>query len=188
MVEHRFFDRKRDIFLRCQLRCHRFEGPQSFCQWSLEMGVQFVLPRVRVTKTRFGNRPFANNQMHKGYTQIAESMISVVPNHLLVQALDEDGLVVVRNGSIWIHHLGDLISESELSEIDWVCQNAFSDSVLLDHKPLYCSIGAEAYQFHNWMDFGGSKGIREKSWYDETLLLQEEEKFMMYLKQRFSSL
>ena len=35
-----------------------------------------------MTKTRYGNRPFANNQMHKDYTQIAESMLAVVPNHL----------------------------------------------------------------------------------------------------------
>ena len=48
---------------------------QRLCDWSQDFGVQFVLPRW--VTSRYGNRPFANNQMHKD-TQIA-SMLAVVP-------------------------------------------------------------------------------------------------------------
>ena len=43
--------------------------------------------------------------------------------------------------------LGDLISEVKPTKIDWVYHHAFSDSVLLDHKPIVV-IGTEVYQFH----------------------------------------
>ena len=48
---------------------------------------------------------------------------------------------------IWTHCLGDLISDVEPTEIDWVYHHAFSDSVLLDHKPIHCMIGTEDISF-----------------------------------------
>ena len=63
--------------------------------------IQCIIPAVRVRKCRFAERPFANNQLHKGgIEQIAESMIATCPRGMNVSALDSDGVFVLSEGSI----------------------------------------------------------------------------------------
>lgn len=159
---------------------------QRLREQSKVLSVQFVLPKVRVVKRRFGNRPFANNQVHKDYTQIAESMLAVVPEDTKVEALDQDGLVLCSRGEIWLLRSNQppvLVEEGQ--EIDWVEHRAFSDAITLDHKPISCRLNGEGFLFHNFMDFRGPKGVRDVCWYDTTRLDEEEQRLVEYLKATF---
>lgn len=153
---------------------------------SKALAVQFVLPKVRVMKRRFGDRPFANNQVHKDYTQNAESMIAVVPESTHIEPMDQDGLVVCRAGEIWIlrqHQQPKRVQAG--AEVDWVQHRAFSKAIILDHKPISCRLNGEGVLFHNFMDFRGSKGVRDVCWYDTTRLDDEERKLVGYLESKF---
>ena len=148
--------------------------------------VQFIIPAVRVRKCRYADRPFANNQLHKGgIEQIAESMIATCPNGMQIEAIDSDGLFVISDGAI--HFLLPNQSSNPVESIvqmQWKQYKAFSPNVLLDHKPIRVQLDGQRYAFHNFMDFKGSIGVIANSWYDSNRLRAEEIGLMDYLINR----
>ena len=148
--------------------------------------VQCIIPAVRVRKCRYAERPFANNQLHKGgIEQLAESMIATCPRDMKVAAIDTDGLFVLSEGSIRFllpnqspHRL------DSITDMQWQQYNAFSPNVILDHKPIRVQLEDHRYAFHNFMDFKGSIGVVATSWYDPNQLREEEIAFMDYLISR----
>jgi hypothetical protein len=152
---------------------------RALCDFSEECPVQIVFPRVRVKKKRIANRPFANNQVHKGgKIQNTESMVAIFPKESSVDALDEDGLFVIRGGKVFEYGLG--ISSREVLDIEKMVfreYRSFSTEILLDHKPLLVCAAGTKYQFHNFMDFGGSRGF-SGTWYDPIRLKEAEDEFV----------
>lgn len=192
------FDREKDWFfgdVNFDLtdNIQAFEGERSIVEqlqaWSMELNVQLIVPMVRVFKKRFANRPFANNQIHKGLEQIAESMVAVVPTGSDIQALDRDGLLVINNGQLFIHHVGEIETVEQATDVPWPTEPlmSFSEDVLLDHKPIVVAINGRNVQFHNFMDFKTGKGVRGESWYDQIRLEEQERAFVDYLMDLMST-
>lgn len=192
------FDREKDWFfgdVNFDLtdNIQAFEGEISIVEqlqaWSVELNVQFIVPLVRVFKKRFANRPFVNNQIHKGLEQIAESMVAVAPTGADIQALDRDGLLVVNNGQLCIHHVGSMEVVEQATDVPWPIAPlmSFSEDVLLDHKPIVVAIDGRNVQFHNFMDFKTGRGVRGESWYDQTRLEEQERAFVDYLMDLMST-
>ena len=133
--------------------------------------VQFIVPAVRVRKERIAHRPFANNQIHKGgIVQQAESMVAVAPADWSVDAIDEHGLFVLRQGSI--HYLQPGAPSTRLAPEPHGMARAHGllPAVYLDHKPIIARLNGQAMQFWNFMDIRSSKGI-EQGWYDQDTLM-----------------
>ena len=149
--------------------------------------VQLIIPAVRVRKCRYADRPFANNQLHKGgIEQIAESMIATCPRGMDVAAIDPDGVFVLSDGCI--HFLLPNQSPKPVdstTDMQWKRYDSFSSEVPLDHKPIRVQLDGQRYAFHNFMDFKGAIGVIGTSWYDTTRLLAEESKFMEFLKEGY---
>lgn len=145
--------------------------------FSTQIPVQFVLPQVRVRKMRIANRPFANNQVGKGgKIQIAESMIAVFPKDISLEALDPMGLFVIRDGKVWDYSLGAEPKMVE-GEPSFPIYSAFSEHILLDHKPILLRAEDQGYQFHNFMEFDGNKGFSGTR-YDPSRLIDAEDLFI----------
>ena len=149
--------------------------------------VQLIIPAVRVRKYRFAERPFANNQLHKGgIEQIAESMIATCPREMNISALDSDGVFVLSEGSIQF-----LLPNQSPKRVDsipdmqWKRHESFSSEVILDHKPIRVNLGGQNYAFHNFMDFKGSVGISATSWYEPNRIRAEETAFMHFLRENY---
>ena len=157
---------------------------QMLLQFTTEYPVQFIIPAVRVSKKRIAQRPFANNQIHKGgVEQVAESMIATCPNGMTVKALDEDGLYVLSEGTIRLQRAGvDTKIIPSIEAMTWIQCKSFSRGILLDHKPIWVALDNHSYAFHNFMDFKGSIGIRDICWYDRDRLAEEERAFMVFLQ------
>jgi hypothetical protein len=145
--------------------------------------IQFIIPRVRVQKKRYKNRPFANNQVSKGEEQIAESMVATSPRTCTIQAIDSDGLYVLNNEGIFEHMMNRPSKKVLLDELVWNKHKALSSDVILDHKPICVEIDQHKYQFHNFMNFKGNKGIPDPYWYDEAKLMEMEQIFVQFLCQ-----
>ena len=149
--------------------------------------IQFISPAVRVRKCRYADRPFANNQLHKGgIEQIAESMIATCPRGIHISAIDSDGLFVLSEGGI--HFL--LLNQSSkrldsIMDMRWQRHDSFSPEVVLDHKPIRVDLGGQKYIFHNFMDFKGSIGVAATSWYDPNRLREEEVAFMNFIRENY---
>lgn len=199
VVNSHTFDREKDWFfgdVNFDLtdNIQAFESEVSIVEqlqvWSVALDVQFIVPLVRVFKKRFANRPFANNQIHKGLEQVAESMMAVIPSCADVQALDRDGLLVVSNGQLCVHQLGSIEMVSQATDVPWPAEPlmSFSEDVLLDHKPIVVAIDGLNVQFHNFMDFKTGRGIRGESWYDQSRLEVEEQVLVEYLLDLMSTL
>lgn len=193
-VDGRAFDASQDIFfgdVNFDLTDNIHDGSSTIAMlqaWSSELGVQFIFPLVRVFKERFSDRPFANNQAHKGLIQEAESMVAVAPESAMVTALDSDGLVVIRRGQIALHQHGEIQPLSSSDGIPWgPSMLSFSDTILLDHKPIAVAIDGRAYAFHNFMDFKTGKGIRGEMWYVQEKLDAVEAEFVTWLAEMLSS-
>lgn len=154
---------------------------QMLVDWSKELGVQFVFPMVRVRKKRYADRPFANNQIHKCEEQIAESMVTVLPESMKVKAVDQDGLVCIRQGEIRLLQPNQPTTMCTPTEIPWKHHNSFSRAVTLDHKPILLFIDGIPYQFYNFMDFKGDRGIKGTFWYQSDQLREQEQIFVDYL-------
>ena len=156
-------------------------------EFTKKHAVQFIIPAVRVRKCRYDERPFANNQLHKGgIEQLAESMIGTCPREMKIAAIDTDGLFVLSEGSIQFllpnqspHRL------DSIRDMQWQQYNAFSSNVLLDHKPIRVQLDEQRYAFHNFMDFKGSIGVIANSWYDSNRLREEEIAFMNFLRDNY---
>ena len=156
-------------------------------EFTKQQCVQFIIPAVRVRKCRYADRPFANNQLHKGgIEQLAESMIATCPRDMTVTAVDTDGLFVLSEGSI--HFLLPNQSPKRMDSImdmRWQRHDTFSPEVILDHKPIRVDLGGQKYTFHNFMDFKGSIGVAATSWYDPNRLREEEVAFMNFLRENY---
>jgi|GEM_PF-3906796 len=150
--------------------------------------IQLVFPCVRVRKKRIANRPFANNQIHKGgITQLAESMIAVFPNDLDITAMDDDGLFILKEGMIWMSRPHGVVTNiPHIDAMEWKEYHAFSQQVCLDHKPICVFAGKKGYQFHNFMDFQGARGIGP-GWYDSKKLQAADILFWNWLCSRFTA-
>ncbi len=150
--------------------------------------VQMIIPAVRTWKQRIACRPFANNQVHKGgRPQHAESMVAVAPRACSVQALDADGLYVLRSGRIL--HLrpdADPVEVACPADMIWREHRAFSAAVFLDHKPIAVGLDGQRYQFWNFMDFRSGRGIGE-DWYDREALDASDAEFWAWLTDRFGN-
>ena len=150
--------------------------------------VQFIVPAVRVRKERVACRPFANNQIHKGgIVQQAESMVAVAPADWSVEAMDDHGLFVLRQGSIHSLQPGAPPRPvSHTSPMEWHAVSAFSHAVYLDHKPIIARLNGQAVQFWNFMDIRTSKGIGA-GWYDQVALDAADAQLWSWLVDRFST-
>ena len=148
--------------------------------------IQLILPAVRVFKQRVACRPFANNQVHKGgIGQRAESMVAVAPRDWSVEALDADGLYVLRDGQILYLDAGARPREvASVDHMQWKEHRAFSPEVFLDHKPIAVRLNGRGHQFWNFMDIRSSKGIGE-DWYDRMALADSDAEFWQWLTERF---
>ncbi len=154
---------------------------QMLVDWSKELGVQFVFPMVRVRKKRYAHRPFANNQIHKFEAQIAESMVTVLPESMKVKAVDQDGLVCIRQGEVRLLRPEQSAKKCAPTQTPWHHHHSFSQAVTLDHKPILISVDGVPYQFYNFMDFKGDRGINGAFWYQPDRLREQEQVFVDYL-------
>lgn len=153
------------------------EHIQVLQDFSNDIPVQFVVPQVRVRKMRIANRPFANNQVGKGgKIQNAESMIAVFPKEMYLEALDSMGLFVIREGKIWDYSLNAKPRMLQ-NEPSFTTYFAFSEHILLDHKPIIVRAEGKGYQFHNFMEFDGNKGF-SGTLYDPNRLIEAEVMFV----------
>ena len=180
-----------DVNFDCTDRVNAKLGMESSLEILLDFtknhAVQLIIPAVRVRKCRYADRPFANNQLHKGgIEQIAESMIATCPRGMNVSALDSEGVFVLSEGSIQL-----LLPNQSPKRVDsipdmqWKRYESFSSEVILDHKPIRVNLGDQNYAFHNFMDFKGSVGIIANSWYDPHRLREEEMAFMHFLRENY---
>ena len=153
---------------------------QALVAFSTEFPVQFVLSQARVQKMRIANRPFANNQVHKGgKMQISESMLAVFPRTHVLEAIDSLGFFVIRDGLIWNYSQGETPSLTK-GALPFRMMHAFSEEILLDHAPIRLRANGCGYQFHNFMEFDGSRGFGATS-YDPLRLRVAEEDFVRRL-------
>lgn len=177
-----------DVNFDCTDRVNQKLGLQSTIEilldFTKEHSVQFIIPAVRVRKIRIEGQPFANNQLHKGgIEQIAESMMATCPRGMKIEALDEDGLYVLSEGTIQLLQLNrDAERVHSVEEMTWTQYESFSAGILLDHKPIRVALDGHNYSFHNFMDFKGDIGIMDVFWYDREKLAKEERDFMTFLQ------
>ena len=177
-----------DVNFDCTDRVNQKLGLPSTIEMLLdftkENSVQFIIPAVRVRKIRIEGLPFANNQLHKGgIEQIAESMIATCPRGMKIEALDEDGLYVLSEGTIQLLQLNrDAALVHSVECMAWTQYESFSSEILLDHKPIRVALDGQSYSFHNFMDFKGDIGIMDVCWYDRDKLAKEERDFIAFLQ------